>query len=235
MAKSALRGVVTLLVGGMAGVLFATAAINAKGQDLRPDRASDLAALAAEQEQRNDQQREAATQLQSEIDELTDQAGFDPTQKAKLDELSRSSQLTAVRGPAVRVTLTDAPVDFNPPGVSPDLLVVHQQDIQSVVNALWAGGAEAMTIQGQRIFATSSIKCVGNTVILHGVPYAPPYEIVAIGSQEALEAGLANDPAVQIYRQYANSYQLGYAQARVAEAVLPGYTGPVHAQRATLG
>ena len=52
---------------------------------------------------------------------------------------------------------------------------MHQQDIQAVVNALWAGGAEAMTIQGQRVISTTGIKCVGNTVVLHGVPYSPPY------------------------------------------------------------
>lgn len=235
MAKTAVNGVLSAVVGCLAGVLFATAAINAKGQDLRPERANDLAALAAEQQQRNDQQRQTVGELQGQIKQLTEQSGSDPAQQAKLDELSRHGQLTAVRGPGVRVTLTDAPVDFNPPGVSHDLLVVHQQDIQTMVNALWAAGAEAMTIQGQRIFATSSIKCVGNTVVLHGVPYAPPYEIVAIGEQEALEAGLANDPAVQIYRQYARSYQLGYAQVRLSDALMPGYAGPVQANRASLG
>ena len=44
-----------------------------------------------------------------------------------------------------------------------------------MVNALWRGGAEAMTIQGQRVISTTGIKCVGNTVVLHGIPYAPPY------------------------------------------------------------
>lgn len=225
-------GFVTFVVAGLAGLLFTTSAINAKGQDLRPDRASDLAHLAAEQEQRNAQQRQNIAQLQSQIDELTAQAGGQPAGKAQLNELGRAAHLTAVRGPAVRVTLTDAPLEFNPPGVSPDLLVVHQQDIQTMVNALWAAGAEAMTIQGQRIFATSAIKCVGNTVVLHGTPYAPPYEIVAIGNQEALEAGLAADPAVQIYRQYAQTYQLGYAQSRLGEALAPGYDGPVRVQHA---
>jgi len=77
-----------------------------------------------------------------------------------------------------------------PAGVDDDDLVVHQQDIQGVVNALWSGGAEALTIQGQRVIATTGIKCVGNTVVLHGVPYAPPYVIEAIGDQAALESAL---------------------------------------------
>ena len=56
-----------------------------------------------------------------------------------------------------------------------------------MVNALWSGGAEAMTLQKQRVISTTGIKCVGNTVVLHGVPYAPPYEITAIGDLDALQ------------------------------------------------
>ena len=98
-----------------------------------------------------------------------------------------------VHGPAVTVVLSDAPKDeidsaVEKGEVTADQLVVHQQDIQAVVNALWAGGAEAMTLQKQRVISTTGIKCVGNTVVLHGVPYAPPYEITAIGDLDALQA-----------------------------------------------
>ena len=78
-------------------------------------------------------------------------------------------------------------------------LVVHQQDIQAVVNALWAGGAEAMTIQGQRVMATTGIKCVGNTVVLHGVPYSPPYRIAAVGDPADLLAALAASDYIDAY------------------------------------
>ena len=91
----------------------------------------------------------------------------------------------------VTVTLDDAPSSVAANGIDPDLLVVHQQDIQAVVNALWSGGAEAMTIQDQRVISTTAVKCVGNTV-LHGIPYSPPYVITAIGDQARLRAALAN-------------------------------------------
>ena len=71
---------------------------------------------------------------------------------------------------------------------------MHQQDIQAVVNAMWAGGAEAMTIQDQRVISTTGIKCVGNTVILHGVPYSPPYGISAIGDADACGAASGAAP-----------------------------------------
>ena len=99
-----------------------------------------------------------------------------------------------VHGPALTVVLSDAPKEeidraVENGEVTADQLVVHQQDIQAVVNALWAGGAEAMTLQKQRVISTTGIKCVGNTVVLHGVPYAPPYEITAIGDLDALHDG----------------------------------------------
>ena len=117
--------------------------------------------------------------------------------------------------------MDDAPDSVRAEGVDADLLVVHQQDIQAVVNALWAGGAEAMTIQGQRVIATTGIKCVGNTVVLHGVPYAPPYAISAIGEPAGLRAALAASPALQIYRQYVDAYALVYRETTTGLGGVP--------------
>src|SRR5699024_3352007 len=117
---------------------------------------------------------------------------------------------TPVDGPGVRVTLSDAPRSVEAgPGVDPNVLVVHQQDIQSFVNALWSGGARAITLQGQRLVATTGIKCVGNTVVLEGVPYSPPYVIEAIGDPASLQFALNASPQVDTYRQYASTYKLG--------------------------
>ena len=116
----------------------------------------------------------------------------------KVAELESPTGLTALEGPGLRVTLTDAPKSVDPGGEDPNLLVVHQQDIQAFVNALWAGGAEAIALQGQRLISTTGIKCVGNTVLLDGVPYSPPYVIEAIGdtasmNEELLEVSRDNE------------------------------------------
>ncbi len=93
--------------------------------------------------------------------------------------------LTPRSGPAVTVTLDDAPAELiaEADGDTINDLVVHQQDLQAVVNAMWSGGATAVTLQGQRLISTTGIKCSGNTVQLQGVPYSPPYVITAIGDQ----------------------------------------------------
>ena len=105
--------------------------------------------------------------------------------------------LTPVRGPGLVVTLNDAQRDAEgrfPRDASPDDLVVHQQDIEAVLNALWSAGAEGIQMQDQRIIGTSAPRCVGNTLLLNGRTYSPPYVITAIGDPR--DAGRARRVAV---------------------------------------
>ncbi|MDN5570565.1 MAG: DUF881 domain-containing protein [Propionibacteriaceae bacterium] len=219
--------VLTVLACVVAGFMMATSALASRGNDLRPDRTTEFSRLVAQEADRaDDLAREAAT-LRAQIDDLTRASATrsDPD-AAALTAAAEVAAAVGVLGPAVSVTLTDAPASVQPAGVDADLLVVHQQDIQAVANALWRGGAEAMTIQGQRVSSRTGIKCVGNTVVLHGVPYAPPYVITAIGDQGQLERALADSDYLRIYRQYVDTYRLGYAVARTSEVTMPAYQGP---------
>lgn len=128
-----------------------------------------------------------------------------------------------VRGPGLVVRLDDAPPDAAPPGVNPDVLVVHQQDLQAVMNALWAGGAEAMAIQDQRVVSTSAVRCVGNVLRLHGRVYSPPYEVRAIGDPDSLRAALDASAAVRAYMSDAARVGLGWDVASSDELDLPAY------------
>ncbi len=107
-----------------------------------------------------------------------------------------------------------------------DQLVVHQQDIQAVVNALWSGGAEAMTLQKQRVVSTTGIKCVGNTVVLHGVPYAPPYVITAVGDVGAMKDALDSSDYIAGYLTYVRAYDLGYRVTSSADTTAAGVPDP---------
>ncbi|MCK9898981.1 hypothetical protein CC117_08320 [Parafrankia colletiae] len=147
-------------------------------------------------------------------------------------ELAAQVGLTAVRGPAVTVELDDAaretrgrplPAGIRSPG--PNDLVVHQQDVQAVVNALWAGGAEAMAIMNHRVTPRTAVRCVGNTLLLEGRVYSPPFRISAIGDQTALRGALDGDPGVQLYRDYVAAYGLGYRVVADADLLLPAHSG----------
>lgn len=224
--------VATFLTCLAAGLMLTTGALAAEGGNLRPASTNDLPDLLRAEARRNAELAATVAELRGSVDRLAQQVSNDDPLAPQLADLSRTASLTPVAGPGVTVTLTDAPLSVKPSGVADELLIVHQQDIQAVANALWAGGAEAMTIQGQRVTALTGIKCVGNTVLLHGVPYAPPYVITAIGDPEALEASLANSEYLSVYREYVAAYRLGYEQRREPEVTMPGFQGALELEYA---
>ena len=135
-------------------------------------------------------------ELSAEVDRLTESVEDAQSEQIRRQAraVSDDAGLVAETGEGVTVILSDAPGDdINAATVDLNRFVVHQQDIQSVVNALWSGGAQAVTVQGQRIISTTGIKCEGNSVTLQGVPYPQPYVISGIGDQKALLAALEMD------------------------------------------
>ncbi|MEP6853478.1 MAG: DUF881 domain-containing protein [bacterium] len=217
-----------------AGILFSTSAETSKGTDLRSGRRLQLEQLIAE---RNNNVKSLDSQLRAlrrQVDAATTAESRRDTGVAaaqhRADALRPPSGLSRVTGPAVVVTLDDAPREANgalPTGAGPDDVVVHQQDVQAVVNALWAGGAEAMTIMGQRVVATSAVRCVGNTLLLQGRTYSPPFEIAAIGNQPVLRRALDVEPGVNLFRQYVDAYHLGYRVETKSGVTMPAFDGSV--------
>lgn len=219
----------------LAGLLFGTSAETARGTDLRADRQPDLASLIRDTERQVAGYGYQVTALQSQVDALdaasakTD--GRVATTRAGAARVAGPVGLVPVRGPGLTVLLDDAP--RRPDGSLPpnarnvDDVVVHQQDVQAVVNALWAGGAEAMTIMGQRIIATGAVKCVGNTLLLYGRVYSPPFRIVAIGDPGRLRRALDRSGGVQEYRLAVAYFGVRYDVHEDQEVTLPGYDGPL--------
>jgi len=212
----------------LAGGLFAAAAVTSDGSDLRPA-GGDVASLLQERAVRVERSRAQARELQQDIDDLAASAPGSSLDEllTRVAGLQEVSGLTPSRGPGVRVTLTDAPRSVDVPGLDPNVLVVHQQDIQAFVNALWSGGAEAVSLQGQRLISTTGIKCVGNTVVLDGVPYSPPYVIEAIGDSAQLNQALDESPEVFIYRDYVQQYELGLETETLSDIAMKAYGGTV--------
>ncbi|MCI2240563.1 DUF881 domain-containing protein [Paenibacillus sp. TRM 82003] len=226
--RTAVRRTAVAGVFALAGLLFTTSALTSRGTDLRSDTA-DLGALVAERSRLNEQRAARVGDLRAEVAELTRTAA--PAVAADpLDEpaLGIASGALAATGPGVTVVLDDAPDTVRPAGASPDDLVVHQQDVEAVVNALWAGGAEAMSIMDQRVVSTSAVRCVGNVLVLQGRTYSPPYRVSAIGDPEALRAALGASAQVAVYRQYVDAYGLGWSVEAHDEAdglLLPAFDG----------
>lgn len=151
------------------------------------------------------------------------------------DALAAAAGTTPVRGPAVSVTLDDSPMtsDQLPDWADVNDIVVHQQDVQAVVNALWRGGAEAMMIQDQRLIATSAVRCVGNTLILQGRVYSPPFVVNAIGPVQAMRDELDADPQIAIYLQWVDAVGLGWEVTSLGNTRFAAYSGSVAQSSAT--
>lgn len=231
-------GLLVPVVFAVVGLLATMSAQTARGTDLRSSGRSSTADVIREQQHRADQEEAKVAALRRQVEALTTQSNPSSRQlrdlNAQVAELAAASGTTAVRGPAVTVTLDDAPHQGSvPSGFTPDDMVVHQQDVQAVVNALWAGGAEAMMLMDQRVISTSAVRCVGNVLILQGRVYSPPYIIRAVGNTQHLRDALDRSSALRIYRQYVDVLGLGYQVSTQDRMTMPGYDGALDLRYAT--
>jgi uncharacterized protein YlxW (UPF0749 family) len=224
--------VVVPMVFAAAGFLFVTSASASDGFDLRPQRPAALSELVEAESNRVDRLQRRAGALEDDIDAFTSRVQDSSISRlhARADRLRAPAGMLPVAGAGLQVTLEDAPSDQPvPEGFDANAMVVHQQDLQAVVNALWVGGAEGITLQGQRLISTTGIKCVGNTVVLHGVPYSPPYDIVAVGDPVELQQALDDSDYVQTYLQYTRPpINIGWDVDLLTDVTLPGYEGSVN-------
>jgi uncharacterized protein YlxW (UPF0749 family) len=221
-------------VFALAGLIFWTSFDTAKGVNIRTD--DPLLRLSDRIQQKSENNRVLEKQLsgvRTDVDRLAHRgSGVSDATHARLDRLAHAAGTEPLKGGGLSVTLDDAPADATPliPGVpdpQPNDLVIHQQDLQAVVNALWNGGATGIQVMDQRLIATSAVRCVGNTLILQGRVYSPPYKITAVGDRQKLHKALDEDPAIQNYLQYVAAYGLGWQVEDGSRMTLLGYSGTV--------
>jgi Bacterial protein of unknown function (DUF881) len=150
------------------------------------------------------------------------EAGVDPSSPPSAEETSVGpSTLPGVSGPGVHVELADAPGDTfanaEDQGIDLNMLLVHTQDIQAVVDAMSTAGADAITINRQRITPETVIECVGNTVVLDGVPYPQPFVIEAVGDPDTLVRAINRSDYLAAYRAQASNPLVGVRWALEVE------------------
>jgi uncharacterized protein YlxW (UPF0749 family) len=220
----------TPLVFALSGALFFVSANNSQGTDLRPGRVTTMASLVRSESQNVERLHARARNQTRDVDELSAAVNDKTVQKerTKARGMRGAAGFTPVTGPGITVTMTDTPREIRE---SSDRelreFIVHQQDIQAVVNAMWRAGARAIMIQGQRIISTTGIKCAGNSVELHGIPYPQPYVITGVGDPAALQQALDSDPYVLGFRRDAADPEVavGWSMQQDAMVTAPAYGG----------
>jgi uncharacterized protein YlxW (UPF0749 family) len=148
---------------------------------------------------------------------------------AILDELEAITGMGRVRGPGLLVRLADGPSKDPVTGRSTeegDLGRILDRDLQDVVNALWASGAEAISINGQRLAATSAIRSAGGAVLVDFRPVTSPYSLQAVGDPAVLPKQFEGSAAARRFRGYEQQYGMSFSAERVDELLLPAAPAP---------
>lgn len=217
----------------VAGLMFAVSSRAAHGTDLRSGN-TQLSDVVAGADRRVKEKQQSVASLRRQVEQAQSAAAKKDGPAAQASKINAQASkeedpagLAPLTGQAITVTLDDSKkgVDQLPEDGTPDWLVVHQQDVQAVVNALWRAGARGMMLMDQRVVSTSAVRCVGNTLILQGRVYSPPFTIKAIGDPVKLKAALDDDEAVKIYKQYVDLVGLGYDVKTEQNASFPAFTG----------
>lgn len=205
-----------LAVTTASGLLFATSAQSNSATRTQND--LDLAGLVRHRQA-------TVAELHDSVRSLTEQIAPHLEGAARSEEPAELALAQrAVSGPGLVITLSDAPGDTIPEGTNPNDLVIHQQDIDDVMNALWSGGAEAMTVQGVRITSRTVVRCIGNVILVGGTSYSPPYKIAAIGDISRLKQSVENNPRVVNYKEYVARYGLGWELRSAEQLSFPAST-----------
>ncbi len=223
-----------------AGLLFATSGQTARGTDLRAGDVTQLSQLIEQLQASGDVLEGQLTQLQDRSRSLTEaEAGRnDDVAAASAAGAAEeaSAGFTPVTGAGVEITLDDAPETDTgtlPSGATLDALVIHQSDVQGVVNALWAAGADGVAVMGQRLIATSAVRCVGNVLLLQGRTYSPPFVITAVGDAGTMRERLGQSYEVSLLQQAVDRFGLTYRVQDRSQVDLPAYDGALDLQYAS--
>jgi len=130
--------------------------------------------------------------------------------------------LIDVRGPGVRVILNDGQrISAGNEGE----LLVHDFDLRDVISLVWLAGAEAVSVNGERIVNSTSIYCVGSTIMVNDTRLSPPYEVSAIGDSVSLLDYFWNPGYLTELKARAKRYGLQSEPIRVENLTIPAYRG----------
>lgn len=213
--------VVGLIMGIMLALQFR---ITREVQSVEPvQRAQQLSAEITQLKKERDALKSRIESLRSKLNEIA----VDPRVsklKQELDLAMIEAGMIDVKGPGVEVTLKDSNITLMP-GENPNLYVLHDEDVLRVLNELKAAGAEAISINGQRILATTEVRCIGPAVLLNkNERLAPPYVISAIGNPNTLESSLKMKGGVAETLQF---WGIQVTVEKKAEVLVPAYTGGI--------
>ena len=161
--------------------------------------------------------------LRAKLDEISAGPG-DAELKEQLDKARILAGVTELSGPGAEVTLNDSKVTLKP-GENPNLYVLHDEDVLLVLNEIRAAGAEALSLNGERILASTEVRCIGPTIVLNkDKRLAPPFVITAIGDPNTLESSIKMKGGVAETLQF---WGIQVGVKKTNQVTVPAYSGGI--------
>lgn len=168
-------------------------------------------------------QEEQIAKIRTDLDELQTQQTDSKLQELQ-EQLKRTkiaAGLTAVKGKGIIIVLDDNTEGMKAnPNDDPNKYLIHYEHLLNLISELKVGGAEAISVNDQRLITTSEIRCVGNVILINTTRIAPPFEIKAIGSPKLLTE-ITTSGEIEILK--ATNYPVNLTL--VEEVIIPAYKG----------
>ncbi|MDK2926354.1 MAG: hypothetical protein PWR31_44 [Bacillota bacterium] len=185
-------------------------------------RIEEMASLLKQAESERDALRVQVNKLTAQLDEvMTKEESVTAGMQEELERVRLMAGLIPLEGPGIVVTLNDS-TRVAQPGQDPNLFLIHDEDLLKLVNELKAAGAEAVTVNGQRVVASTEIRCAGPTISVNNTRIAPPYVVQAIGDPDGLET------AIKMRGGILETVQFWGIQVQIEKKdklILPAYVG----------
>jgi len=223
------RAIAPALVVGLLAFLLT---VDLRAQDtaakLTEGRRAQLAAIVTERQQRTAALEARLAQLRAQVAAIVASGGSVTLQEIEsaTNRIGTASGTTDVTGPGLVVRLTDAASSDQT--TNPADSKIQDVDLQEVVNALWAAGAEAIAVNGQRLVSTTAIRNAGGAVLVNFRVLTSPYLVSAIGDVPAMRASFDASAIARRFRSWQQIYGLGFSVEQPGDIQIPAFSGSLH-------
>jgi uncharacterized protein YlxW (UPF0749 family) len=175
--------------------------------------------------------------LRAQLDQIQRGAASQSTTsrdlQARIEELRSAAGLTERTGDGVQITLDDARASTPAQAANVDKSICHSTDLTDIINAAWRGGAQAIAVNGERVVGSTSVYCVGSTIMVNGTLMSPPFAVSVVGSQNELLAAYDDPNELKDIKQRRDVYGLGFRVTRASGLKLPAYAGALNVRNAS--
>jgi len=220
---------ITLIFGFLAALQLKSVKIDRNTTDSMTLRANELQVQLNREKETNQKLYKEILEYKDQLYQFRDEAvksgDYAKALAKQLERAEITAGLTTVKGPGVIVTMTEDSTLINEEEIEdPNYTIIHDDDVLKVINELRDAGAEAISVNGERLLATSEIRCAGATISVNNNRYSAPFVIKAIGDPKNLEAALTMKYGViDILKPWGINVDVKTSE----EIEIKGYTGPL--------